>query len=479
MHPYLKTLSSKIYLAGNFISKPVEKSYQIQSPLSEYQNFSNQVNLANIANANIEDAKLAVNSAYDIFDYWKNISSLERAKYLLDIADYMLKHQQDLGELLHLEQGKPLAEAIGEIAYSASYFTWFAHQAQSMHGETLNSPCVNKQMYTIKQAIGVCAAITPFNFPSAMIARKLAPALAVGCPMIIKPASDTPLSALAYGIIADEIGLPKGLLSILPADYNTSIDLGKYICKEEKIRKLSFTGSSNVGKILMAQCASNIKRLSLELGGNAPFIVTKYANIENAVIDGVKNKFRNAGQTCVCTNRFFVHNDVLPQFIQKFKQEVAKIQISPLINIKAVNKAKLLMQDAINKGAILELGGNINGLYYEPTILSSVNDSMDIYHQEIFAPIASIISYNDIKDVVKQANNTPYGLASYVYTDNINEVNYFTKNLECGMLGINTGAFSSHAFPFGGVKQSGFGKEGSIYGIDEYTITKAVCMYEY
>ncbi len=474
MNKYLTLLQSKIYLAGLFITKEDSQSYAIISPL-------NQNKIALAANSTINDVDIAISQAQIAFDAWKNLSSLERAEYLLNISDYMLKNKDELGHLLHLEQGKSVPEAIGEILYSSSYFKWFAHQAQSLHGETLNSPCINKQMYTIKQPIGVCAAITPFNFPSAMLARKLAPALAAGCSMIIKPASDTPFSALVYGIIADEINLPKGLISILPADQENSINIGKRICESETVRKLSFTGSSHTGKILMSQCAGNIKRLSLELGGNAPFIVTKCANVQTAIDDAIKNKFRNSGQTCVCANRFFIHKDILHEFTDKIKQEIEILNItqpiSPLINFKAIEKVDKLVKNALNKGAKLELGGNIqHNLYYQRTLLTNVDKTMDIYHQEIFGPVISIMSYENIKDAVKQANDTPYGLAAYVYTENINEINYFTRNLEYGMLGINNAAFSSPAFPFGGIKQSGFGKEGSIYGLEDYTITKAICL---
>jgi succinate-semialdehyde dehydrogenase / glutarate-semialdehyde dehydrogenase len=465
-----------LYLNGQFSTSINNSNYTVNNPATQQGFYT-------VANSSLDDLNLAINCAQIAISPWNELSTIDRASYLNKISDLLLKYKYDFAHILHLEQGKNIDEAIAEIAYSASYFTWFAHAAQTNTAHTISSPCVNKRMYTNKYPIGICAAITPFNFPSAMIARKLAPALAAGCPMIIKPASETPLSALVFGIIANEVNLPAGLLSILPADNKNTPILGDAICANTDIKKLSFTGSTSVGKLLMSKSADNIKRLSLELGGNAPFIVTKNANVDEAVQGAFINKFRNNGQTCISTNRFFIHADVITEFTKKLCKKIKDIQNdvnytpSPLININALNKVDSLVKSAIEQGANVLLGGSIvKGLCYAPTVLANVHNDMLISQTEVFGPVASIIEYTDNLDAVRQANNTPYGLAAYVYSENIREINMFSQNLEFGMLGLNNATFSSSAFPFGGVKQSGFGKEGSIYGIDEYLVTRAFCL---
>jgi succinate-semialdehyde dehydrogenase / glutarate-semialdehyde dehydrogenase len=472
----IQELNSCAYIAGEFIH--ASETYALYSPLSKDKEDIKQ-HIIDIANTSLELANVAITQAHDAFINWKKTSPVQRANYLYAIADYMQKNQSILAHVLHLEQGKHLEEAISEIEYSRSYFIWFAQQIQSMHSDILNSPYPHKLMYTLKTPVGVCAAITPFNFPSAMLARKLAPALAAGCTMLIKPATETPLSALMYGIIANAIDLPKGVLSILPANNIQSIEIGKLICQDNRIRKLSFTGSSATGKILMQQCAPTLKRLSLELGGNAACIISDKIDMQclNTIVkEVIANKFRNMGQTCISINRFFIHKNIYSIFIEQFLLGLKNIQISPLIHQRALDKIQILVNDALNKGAQLLLGGKFkHNLYYEPTILTHVNEDMRIYNEEIFGPVATIMLYENTHEVIEQANSTPYGLAHYAFTHNTAEAHIFKQNLACGMLGLNTASFSSHLFPFGGIKESGFGKEGSIYGLDEYLNIQSIC----
>ncbi len=480
----IKPISGCAYIAGEFI-KNVE-TYTLKSPLLfgyAHKNVdSSKYFITDVANTSLVLVNEAIKQAHNAFNtVWKytNTSSTQRAEYLYAIADYMQQNQQILAHILHLEQGKPITEAIAEIEYSRSYFIWFAQQIYNIRSNILSSPYKHKYMYTLKTPIGVCAAITPFNFPSAMLARKLAPALAAGCTMIIKPATETPLSALMYGIIANAINLPKGLLSILPADYRQSIEIGKIICQSKCIHKLSFTGSSATGKILMQQCAPTLKKLSLELGGNAACIISNKINqqrLNSVIAEVVANKFRNMGQTCIAINRFFVHESIYDDFLEQLLQAIQHIQLSPLIHERALNKVQNLIDDALMKGAQLLSGGKTtHALHYQPTILTQVNAHMHIYHEEIFGPVACIMSYKNINAVIEQANDTPYGLAHYAFTDDIHEAHLFKQNLACGMLGLNTASFSSNVFPFGGIKESGFGKEGSIYGLDEYLNMQSIC----
>jgi len=460
--------NNSIYLAGEFIA--LKDNFEVFDPNTQKSYFS-------VGNAGIEHLNIAIDKADFAFKSWKNKTNLERSDFLNNFAKCMLNHKEELANILHKEQGKSFKEALAEIIYSSSYFSWFANINQSYCGSTIPSPIKNKRIYTTIEPIGICAAITPFNFPSAMIARKLAPALAAGCPMIIKPSSDTPLSALCFGYIADKINLPKGLISILSSNEENSKLIGREICENNKIRKLSFTGSTDTGKLLMQQSAKSLKKLSLELGGNAPFIVSNHVNIDNVVENAILNKYRNSGQTCVCANRFFIHENIMEEFLQKLKIALKDVSNGPLINQKALDKVANLVDKSIEQGATLYLGGQrLGGLKYASTILTQINSNMDIYQEEIFGPVCSIIGFNDIQDVVKQANDTQFGLAAYVFSNNINEIEYFNANLEYGMIGVNTGSFSSFSFPFGGIKHSGFGKEGSIHGIEEYTIIKAICL---
>jgi succinate-semialdehyde dehydrogenase/glutarate-semialdehyde dehydrogenase len=388
-----------------------------------------------------------------------------------------------------LEQGKPLAEAAGEVVYGASFVEWFAEEAKRVEGSILGTTWSDKRLMVLKQPIGVCVAITPWNFPIAMITRKIAPALAAGCTIVIKPAELTPLSALALAELAKRAGIPDGVINIVTADAAQSIVIGKTLCSSPIVRHLSFTGSTEVGRILMEQCAPTVKKLALELGGHAPFIVFEDADIDAAVIGAMSSKFRNSGQTCVCANRFYVHKKVHDQFVEKFAKALATIKVGngmetgitqgPLIETAALEKVEKHVADALSKGAKLVTGGKqaIEGKnFYEPTILANVSSQMHITYEETFGPVAPVIPFESDEEVIKLANNSQFGLASYFYSRDIGRVWKVAEALEYGMVGVNTGLMSNEVAPFGGVKQSGLGREGSIFGMDEYLEMKYVCV---
>jgi succinate-semialdehyde dehydrogenase/glutarate-semialdehyde dehydrogenase len=373
--------------------------------------------------------------------------------------------------------------------YGASFIEWFAEEAKRVNGDVLASPAADRRLVTLKQPIGVCAAITPWNFPIAMITRKIAPALAAGCTIVIKPAEQTPLSALALAELAHRAGIPAGVINVLTADSENSIAIGKVLCDSPIVRHLSFTGSTPVGRILMAQSAPTIKKLALELGGHAPFIVFDDADIDAAIEGAMISKYRNAGQTCVCTNRFYVHDTVHDVFVRKLAEAVGKINVGngvdagvqqgPMIDAQAVEKVSEHVADALAKGAKLESGGHVHalgGLFYQPTVLSNVSNDMKIMHEETFGPVAAVVRFTTEQEVIAAANDTDFGLASYFYSRDIGRIWRVAEQLEYGMVGINTGLISNEVGPFGGVKQSGLGREGSTYGIDEYLELKYLCL---
>jgi succinate-semialdehyde dehydrogenase/glutarate-semialdehyde dehydrogenase len=401
--------------------------------------------------------------------------------------DLIVANADDLAALMTAEQGKPLAEAKGEVMYGASFIEWFAEEAKRVNGDVLASPAADRRLITLKQPIGVCAAITPWNFPIAMITRKIAPALAAGCTIVIKPAEQTPLSALALAELANRAGIPAGVINVLTADSENSIAIGKVLCDSPKVRHLSFTGSTPVGRILMAQSAPTIKKLALELGGHAPFIVFEDADIDAAIEGAMISKYRNAGQTCVCTNRFYVHDTVHDVFVKKLAEAVGKIKVGhgvdagvqqgPMIDAQAVEKVSEHVADALAKGAKLESGGHahaLGGLFYQPTVLSNVNQDMKIMHEETFGPVAGLVRFKSEADALRLANDSRAGLAAYAFTRDLARSWRVSEGLEYGMVGMNTGLISTEVSPFGGVKESGIGREGSKYGIDEYLDLKAV-----
>ncbi|MCC8465500.1 NAD-dependent succinate-semialdehyde dehydrogenase [Photorhabdus bodei] len=441
--------------------------------------------IGQVPNMAANEAKKAIQAAYDALPEWRALTGHQRAQLLHNWFRLLSENKKQLAEIMTSEQGKPLAEAEGEITYAASFIEWFAEQGKRTNGEIIPSPTADKRLLVIKQGIGVCAAITPWNFPAAMITRKVAPALAAGCTMVIKPANETPFTALAMAELAIQAGIPAGVINIVTGHSHI---IGEVLTTDERVRKLSFTGSTEVGRLLMRQCSNSIKKVSLELGGNAPFIVFDDADIEKAVEGAIAAKFRNAGQTCVCANRFYVHKDIYRVFSQRFVEEVQKIKvgngfeqgikIGPLINSKSVDKVQSLLADALNKGADLLCGGKRHDLgdnFFIPTVLGNVAENSLMLEEEIFGPIAPLVIFDDEDKVIESANNTIYGLAAYFYSENPQRIWRVSEKLEYGMVGINTGLISNEVAPFGGVKQSGLGREGSIYGIDEYLELKYLC----
>jgi succinate-semialdehyde dehydrogenase/glutarate-semialdehyde dehydrogenase len=388
-----------------------------------------------------------------------------------------------------LEQGKPIKEAIGEVVYAASFIEWFAEEAKRIAGAIPSSTWSDKRMLVLKQPIGVCAAITPWNFPLAMITRKVGPALAAGCTIIIKPAEQTPLSALALADLAKKAGIPDGVINVVTCDSANSIEVGKLICASPVVKHLSFTGSTAVGKILMSQCASTVKKIALELGGHAPFIVFEDADLEAAVDGAIQSKYRNSGQTCVCSNRFYVHKNLYEQFIEKMAIAskalvvgnglIEGVNQGPLIDEDAVLKVELQIQDALKKGARIVAGGKRHaqgGSFFEPTVLADVDESMLVMREETFGPVVAIKAFSSEEDVIAAANNSDFGLASYFYSRDISRIWRVAEAMEFGMVGVNTGIISNEVAPFGGIKQSGLGREGSSWGIDEYLEMKYICL---
>lgn len=442
--------------------------------------------IGTIPNMGAAEATQAVEAAYTALQSWKALTAQNRADILLTWYKLVLDHTDELALIMTIEQGKPLAEAKGEVRYAASFIQWFAEEGKRIYGDVI--PTVNNQQRFIisKEPVGVVAAITPWNFPIAMITRKAAPALAAGCTVVIKPANETPYCALAIAKLAEKAGIPAGVINVVTGK---SQEIGSVFTSHEKVKKLTFTGSTPVGRLLMQQCSSTIKKLALELGGNAPLIVFDDADLDKAVQGAIFAKFRNAGQTCVCANRIYVHDNIYQAFAEKFVQEVQKfkvgngledgVQIGPLINEKAVLKAQQLIDDAVSKGAKVACGGKQHALgqtFYEPSVLTNVDRTMEIVQEEIFGPVAPLIRFTDEADVVAQANDTIFGLAAYVYSENISRLWRVSEQLEYGMVGMNATAISNEVVPFGGVKQSGVGREGSKYGLEEFMTIKYMCL---
>jgi succinate-semialdehyde dehydrogenase/glutarate-semialdehyde dehydrogenase len=445
--------------------------------------------IANVANLDTSHAQHAIAAAQDALPAWSALTGKERAAVLRKWFDLIVANADDLAAIMTAEQGKPLAEAKGELMYGASFVEWFAEEAKRVAGDVLASTWADKRTLVLKQPIGVCAAITPWNFPNAMITRKVAPALAAGCTIVIKPAEQTPLSALALAELALRAGMPAGVLNVVTGDAEQSIAIGRVLCGSSVVRHLSFTGSTPVGRILMQQCAPTLKKLALELGGHAPFIVFEDADVDAAVEGALQSKFRNAGQTCVCTNRFYVHDSLYEQFLEKFALKIKKVVVGdgtqigvkqgPLIDQQAVDKVQAHVADAVTQGARVIAGGKQHekgGLFFEPTIVADVNHEMLVMREETFGPLAAVMRFSTEEEVIAAANNTDFGLAAYFYSRDIGRVWRVAEKLEYGMVGVNTGLIANEVTPFGGVKQSGLGREGSKYGMDEYLEMKYVCL---
>jgi succinate-semialdehyde dehydrogenase/glutarate-semialdehyde dehydrogenase len=447
--------------------------------------------LAEVANLGPADAEEAIAAANTAWPAWRSKTAKERSIILRKWFDLLMVNQDDLGRILTAEQGKPYPEAKGEIAYGASFVEWFAEEAKRVNGETLPQFDNNRRLMVLKQPIGVCAAITPWNFPLAMITRKVAPALAAGCTVIIKPAELTPLTALAAAELAIRAGIPAGVLNILSADSANSIAIGKVLCASDVVRHISFTGSTEVGRILMAQSAPTVKKLSLELGGNAPFIVFDDADIDSAVEGAFASKYRNAGQTCVCSNRFYVQAGVYDQFVEKFAKKVRTAKVGngfednvnqgPLIEEAALEKVQRHLDDALAKGGRVLVGGKRltamgSGQFFEPTVVSDATPDMLCAREETFGPFAPVFKFSTEQEAVDAANATEFGLASYFYSRDIGRIYRVAEALEYGMVGINVGILATEHVPFGGVKQSGLGREGSHFGMDDYVEIKYLCI---
>ena len=443
--------------------------------------------LANVANMGPKEAQAAIDAANASWAGWRKTTAKQRANIMRKWYDLLMANQADLARIMTAEQGKPYTEALGEIAYGASFVEWFAEEAKRVNGETLPTFDNNRRLLVLREPIGVCAAITPWNFPLAMITRKVAPALAAGCPVIIKPAELTPLTALAAAELAIRAGIPAGVLNMLSADASQSIAVGKVLCASDVVRHISFTGSTEVGRILMAQSAPTVKKMSLELGGNAPFIVFNDADIDSAVEGAFASKYRNAGQTCVCSNRLYVQSDVYDAFCEKFAAKVRTAKVGngfdegvnqgPLIEDAAVQKVENHVKDAVAKGARVLVGGNrLNGQFFEPTVVADATADMLCAKEETFGPFAPIFKFETEQEAIDAANNTEFGLASYFYTSDMGRIFRVSEALEYGMVGVNVGILATEHVPFGGMKQSGLGREGSHHGIDDYVELKYLCI---
>ena len=443
--------------------------------------------LADVANLGPKDAEAAIAAANAALPAWRGKTSKERSILLRKWYDLLMANVEDLGRIMTAEQGKPFAEAKGEVMYGASFVEWYAEEAKRVNGETLPQFDNTRRLTVIKQPIGVCAAITPWNFPLAMITRKVAPALAAGCTVVIKPAELTPLTALAAGELAIRAGIPAGVINLLTADSDNSIAAGKVFCSSDIVRHISFTGSTEVGRILMAQSAPTVKKLSLELGGNAPFIVFDDADIDSAVEGAMASKYRNAGQTCVCANRIYVQESVYDTFVQKFAAKVKALKVGngfedgvvqgPLIEPAALEKVTRHVEDAKAKGGVVLAGGKaLNGQFFEPTVIGNATSDMLCAREETFGPFAPVFKFKTEQEAIDAANNTEFGLASYFYSRDIGRIYRVSEGLEYGMVGINVGIIATEHVPFGGVKQSGLGREGSHHGMEEYLEMKYLCM---
>ncbi len=443
--------------------------------------------LVDVANLTRADAALAIAAADKALAAWRGKTGKERSIVLRKWFDLLIANTEDLGRLMTAEQGKPFAEAKGEVVYGASFVEWFAEEAKRVNGEVLPQFDNNRRLLVMKQPIGVCAAITPWNFPLAMITRKVAPALAAGCTVVIKPAELTPLTALAAAELAMRAGIPAGVLNVLTADSGNSIAVGKELCESGVVRHLSFTGSTEVGRILMSQCAPTVKKLSLELGGNAPFLVFDDADVDSAVEGAMASKYRNAGQTCVCANRLYVQEGIYDAFVEKFAAKVKALKVGngfedgvvqgPLIEDAAIDKVQRHVADAVAKGGRVLAGGHrMQGQFFEPTVIADATADMLCAREETFGPFAPVFRFKTEQDGIDAANNTEFGLASYFYTRDVGRIFRVAEALEYGMVGINAGVIATEHVPFGGVKQSGLGREGSHHGMDDYVEIKYLCL---
>jgi len=467
------------YINGEWVNADTKAAFTVANP-------ADGSHLGTVPNMGAAETRRAIEAAHAAWPAWRAKTAKQRAVILRRWFELIMANQQDLAILMTAEQGKPLAEAKGEIAYAASFIEWFAEEGKRLYGETIPQHQSDKRLLVVKEPVGVCAAITPWNFPAAMITRKVAPALAAGCVMVLKPAEQTPYSALALAVLAEEAGIPKGALNVVTGDAPA---IGGELTANPLVRKLTFTGSTEVGKLLMRQCADTVKKISLELGGNAPFIVFDDADLDAAVEGAMASKYRNTGQTCVCANRILVQDGVYDAFAARLTAKVKDLKVGdgmedgvnqgPLINAQALRKVESHIADALAKGAKVLLGGKrhaLGGTFFEPTVLKDVTTDMLLAREETFGPVAPLFRFKTEQDAVRIANNTQYGLAGYFYSRDVGRIWRVAEALECGMVGVNTGIISNEVTPFGGVKQSGIGREGSKYGIEEFVQVKYICL---
>ena len=473
-------IATKAYLAGEWRDAKDGATFDVTNPARGDV-------IAKVADLSREECAEAIDAAYKAQKDWAQWTGKERAGVLRKWFDLMVEHAEDLGRILTAEQGKPQAEAKGEVMYGASFIEWFAEEAKRAYGETIPGHQRDKRITVIKQPIGVAASITPWNFPNAMITRKAAPALAAGCAFVARPAAETPLSAIVMGVLAERAGIPAGVFNVLPSSSSSAV--GKEFCENPAVRKLTFTGSTEVGRILLKQAADQVMKCSMELGGNAPFIVFDDADLDAAVEGAILCKFRNNGQTCVCANRIYVQAGVYDAFAEKLKARVEKmkvgdgfedgVELGPLINGDASEKVKEHVEDAVSKGAEILLGSKeekMEGNFLAPTIITGVTQDMKVSKEETFGPLAPLFKFDNEDDVIEMANDTIFGLASYFYAKDLSRVYKVAEALEYGIVGVNTGIISTEVAPFGGVKQSGLGREGSHHGIEDYLEMKYICM---
>ncbi len=472
----------KNFINGVWIDSENGQSFDVINP-------SDLVRVGSVPNSNAKDTKNAIEAAHNAWESWKNLTNKDRSIIIRKWHELILKNIDDLSIIMTCENGKPLADSKGEIMYASLFTDWFAEEGKRTYGKTIPATVKDRRIITIKQSIGVCGIITPWNFPAAMITRKVAPALAAGCPVVIKPAASTPFTANALVELARRAGIPEGVINLITVSEENVSLVGDELCSNSKIRKISFTGSTNVGKILISKCSSTVKKVSMELGGHAPFIVFEDADLDEAVKGAMANKYRNSGQVCVSANRIYVHENIYNDFAKKFAKESEALkvsdgrekgaQIGPLITKKAFEKVDDHVKDAEDKGAKILTGGegDIAGAqFYKPTVLTDVNNKMKIYYEETFGPVAPLIRFKSEKEVISMANDTSYGLAGYFYSRDIGKIWRVAEALEYGMIGINAGVISTEVAPFGGIKESGIGREGAAEGIEEYLETKYICI---
>ncbi len=471
----------KCFIDGQWVNSESADTFDIINP-------SDQTKVGTMPNCSKKDTLKAIEAAKKSWIKWKKITGKDRSIFIRNWHNLILQNIDDLALIMTLENGKPINDSKGEITYASWFTDWFAEEAKRTYGKTIPSTMQGRRIITIKQPVGVCGIITPWNFPAAMITRKVAPALAAGCPVVIKPAGSTPFSATALVELARRAGIPDGVINLISVSEKDVAKVGNEMCENEDVRKISFTGSTNVGKILMSKTASTVKKVSMELGGHAPFIVFDDADIDDAVLGAMANKYRNSGQVCVSANRVYVHESIYNKFASKLAEKSAQLkvadgriegaQIGPLITPQALEKVKEHVSDAVQKGAKVLTGGmndNSGVQFYKPTVLTDINNKMKIYYEETFGPVAPLIKFKDENEVIEMANDTKYGLAGYFYSRDIGKIWRVAEALEYGMIGINAGVISTEVAPFGGIKESGIGREGAEEGIDEYLEIKYLC----